>query len=252
MFRNIPPITKNIIILNVLMYLAANFLFSGYLYKILPAFYPFSPNFHSWQIVTHMFMHAQFYGGVGLTHILFNMFTLWSFGPVLEQVLGEKKFLLLYFLSGLGAFVLFNIWNFYEISQITNQLHAIGVDVSEIFRMSDLNYEGEARIDTKTDEGLVLSKELFASLQTPMLGASGAIFGVVAAFSTLFPNAKLMFLFIPYPIKAKYILPFVIVVSLYLGFSDKMPGIAHFAHIGGAITGFLIAWTWRKNHPQIY
>ncbi len=103
MFRTLPPITKNIIIINVVMYLIANFLLSDALYRLLPAYYPFSPNFRSWQVITHMFMHVPLGSGSGITHILFNMFTLWSFGPVLEQVLGGRRFLWLYFLSGIGA-----------------------------------------------------------------------------------------------------------------------------------------------------
>ncbi|MEC5394037.1 rhomboid family intramembrane serine protease [Bergeyella sp. RCAD1439] len=247
MFRNLTPITKNIILLNVLVYLAANFLMNGYLYQILSAYYPFSPNFHSWQILTHMFMHAPLGSGSGVTHILFNMFTLWSFGPVLEQTLGDRKFLVLYFASGLGAFLLFNLWNIYEVTTLTNQLQAMGVEVSEIFRKSDYGYRGDLSISLESKEGVALSQALFNALRTPMLGASGAIFGVVAAFSTLFPNAKLMFLFVPFPVKAKYILPFIIAVSLYLGFSGQMSGIAHFAHIGGALVGFLLALYWKRN-----
>lgn len=250
MFRNITPVTKNIIILNVLVYIASNFLLNGKLYEILSAFYPFSPNFKSWQVITHMFMHAPMGEGVGLTHILFNMFTLWSFGPVLEQVLGGRKFLLLYFLSGLGAFILFNVWNFYQINQLTTELSNLGVNVAEIFRKSDLNYVGDMSISANSKQAVALSQELFGALRSPMLGASGAIFGVVAAFSTMFPDAKLMFLFIPFPIKAKYLLPIIILVSLYLGFSGQMGSIAHFAHIGGAIVGFLIALYFRKKHIQ--
>ncbi len=245
MFRNIPPVTKNIIILNVVVYLVSNLLFSGHLYDILSAYYPFSPNFKSWQILTHMFMHAPMGQGMGLTHILFNMFTLWSFGPVLEQVLGAKKFLLLYFISGLGAFLLFNMWNVYEVNQIIASLDQQGIDVAEVFRKSSQTYSGDLSV-FKNPDALLLGQ----MLNSKMLGASGAIFGVVAAFSTMFPDAKLVFLFIPFPIKAKYLFPIIIVVSLYLGISDSMGGIAHFAHIGGAVVGFIMALYFRKKHIQ--
>jgi len=96
MFNNIPPITRNIIFLNVIIYILSNFVMKD-LYYTLSAFYPFSPNFRIWQVVTHMFMHAPMSGGMGITHILFNMFTLWSFGPTLEQALGQKKYFWLYF-----------------------------------------------------------------------------------------------------------------------------------------------------------
>lgn len=252
MFRNIPPITKNIIIIiiNVILYLVSNFLLNGKLYDLLSAYYPFSPNFKLWQVITHMFMHAPLDSGTGIMHLLFNMFTLWSFGPVLEQVLGDKKFLSLYFISAIGAFIVFNFWNFYEINQLTTELSRLGVDVGEIFRKSDINYTGDMSIGTNSREGIALSQELFTSLRTPMLGASGAIFGIVAAFSTMFPDAKLMFMFIPFPIKAKYLFPIIIVVSLYLGISNQMKSVAHFAHIGGAIIGFLMALYFRKKHIQ--
>jgi len=118
MFNTIPPLTRNIIILNVVVFLLVQLLQNDQLTMNLAAFYPFSPYFHSWQVITHMFMHGSFF------HILFNMMTLFSFGPVLEQVLGDKKYLLLYFLSGLGAFFLFNLWNFIEIEQIKSSLTA--------------------------------------------------------------------------------------------------------------------------------
>lgn len=245
MFRNLPPVTRNIILINIVVYLISNLLLGGKLYDLLSAYYPFSPNFHSWQIITHMFMHAPMGQGIGLTHILFNMFTLWSFGPVLEQYLREKRFLFLYFASGLGAFILFNLWNMYEVNQVTQSLVSQGVDISEVFRKSDMNYTGDMSI-FKNPDALLLGQ----MLNGKMLGASGAIFGVVAAFSTLFPNAKLVFLFIPFPIKAKYLFPFIIIVSLYLGFTGSMGSIAHFAHIGGAVVGFLIALYYRKKQIQ--
>lgn len=212
MFRQITPITRNIIIANVLIYLASNFLPWLRLYETFPAYYVGSPHFEFWQIFTHMFMHAPLQSSMGIMHILFNMVTLWSFGPVLEQTLQQQRFSALYFLSGIGAYALNCAWSFFEISQ--------GVDPDIINNI-------------------------------PMVGASGAIFGVVAAFSTLFPDAKLYFMFIPFGIKAKYLLPIIIVVSLYLGFSGQMGGIAHFAHIGGAIIGYLMARSFKNNRFRI-
>ncbi|HAV01651.1 rhomboid family intramembrane serine protease [Chryseobacterium salipaludis] len=208
MFRNLTPVTKNILILNVVFYLASNFIQFPKLYEMFSVYYIESPYFRVWQVITHMFMHAPLQGGGGLTHILFNMITLLSFGPVLEQVLGERKYIILYFISGIGAYLLNCGWNYFEIMQ--------GADPELIYNI-------------------------------PMMGASGAIFGVVAAFSTLFPDAKLFFFFIPFPIKAKYLFPGIIVISLYLGFSGSMGGIAHFAHIGGAIVGFILARAWKND-----
>lgn len=213
MFPQLTPITKNILIINVVVYIISNFWNFPFLYEHLSVYYILSPFFKVWQVITHMFMHAPLSGGgIGLTHILFNMLTLMSFGPVLEQTLGQKKFIILYFASGIGAYFLNCGWNFFEISQ--------GINPAQIYVI-------------------------------PMMGASGAIFGVIAAFSTLFPDAKMSILFIPYGIKAKYLLPAIVVISLYLGFSGSMDGIAHFAHIGGAIVGFILAKTWKNNQYRI-
>lgn len=211
MFQNVTPVTRNIVLLNVIMYLAANFLPLN-LYSYLPAFFPESPYFHWWQVLTHMFMHAPLAQPAGLSHILFNMFTLWSFGPIIEHTLGQRRYALLYFASGIGAYLLNVAWNYVEISQ--------GADPAMINSI-------------------------------PMVGASGAIFGVIAAFATLFPDAKLSIMFLPFGIKAKYLMPIIIVGSLYLGISGQMGGVAHFAHIGGALIGFLFALSWRKNRFRI-
>ena len=249
MFPKLTPVTKNILIICGIVYLITNFVNTQYLYQILSGYYPFSPNFKSWQIITHMFMHAPLNDSVGIMHILFNMMTLWSFGPILEQVLGSKKFTILYFVSGLGAFVVFNLWSFYEVHQLTQSLEATGVNVAEIFHKADLNYVGsfqEFLNEPDSDK-----TKLLKTLRSTMVGASGAIFGIVAAFATLFPDAKLMFMFIPFPIKAKYLLPIIIAVSLYLQFSGNMGGIAHLAHIGGALVGFLLARNWKNNKYRI-
>ena len=200
MFQNITPITKNIIILNVIVFILAMLI--PQLNTYLAAYYPTSPNFKSWQIITHMFMHG------GFMHIAFNMLTLASFGPLLERFLGEKKYILLYFLSGLGAYALNSLWIYYE----------------------------------------MIAEEQF--INVAMLGASGAIFGVVAAFTALYPNAEMMIMFIPFPIKAKILLPIVIVGSIYLGINN-VGGVAHFAHIGGAIVGYILIKIWGRNRYRI-
>ncbi|GAA4164068.1 rhomboid family intramembrane serine protease [Chryseobacterium ginsenosidimutans] len=239
MFNTIPPITRNIIIINVIVFIVT--LIMPQLYNTLSGFYPFSPNFKSWQIITHMFMHG------GFMHILFNMFTLFSFGPVLEQALGEKKYLILYFLSGLGAFFLFNLWNFIEVQQIVSGLEDLGLNASEIYSKSVIGYSGNMNISATTTEGKELSQQLYDVLRTPMVGASGAIFGVVAAFATLYPDAKIGIMFIPIPMKVKYVLPVVVIGSIYLGVSGNGGGIAHLAHVGGAIVGFILARIWKKH-----
>lgn len=237
MFNSIPPITRNIIIINVIVFIAVNLLFPQLDYY-LSAFYPFSPNFRSWQIITHMFMHGN------IPHILFNMLTLWSFGPVLEQALGEKRYLILYFLSGLGAFFLFNLWNFYEVQQLTSALSNANINVSDIFMKADLTkYPRNFSLYEYNEQVL----NLYASLTVPMVGASGAIFGVVAAFATLYPDAKIGIMFIPIPMKVKYLLPIIVIGSVWLGVSGNVGGIAHLAHVGGALVGWLLARNWRKH-----
>lgn len=246
MFNTIPPLTKNIIIINIVVYVITNFflyaLNNPELYNSLSAFYPSSPNFRSWQIITHMFMHAPFEGGVGIMHILFNMFTLYSFGPILEQSLGDKKYLILYFLSGLGAFFLYNLWNFVEYQQIYSQLESVGFNVSGY--ISDPESFINTKVSTSTKE---LIDELNPVIFGRMLGASGAIFGVIAAFATLYPDAKIGIMFIPIPVKVKYVLPVVVIGSIYLGVTGNGGGIAHLAHVGGAIVGFILAKIWRKH-----
>lgn len=237
MFNNIPPITRNIIIINVIVFIGTYFL-GNQVIGYLAGFYPFSPFFHSWQIITHMFMHGS------IMHILFNMLTLYSFGPILEQALGEKKYLILYFLSGLGAFFLFNLWNFVEAQQLTSELQQLGFNVNAYLSGASVGFSGDAASVLKQKELLESFKAIVA---TPMVGASGAIFGVVAAFATLYPDSKIMMMFIPIPIKVKYLMPIVIVVSIYLGVSGNGGGIAHLAHVGGALVGWILARIWKKH-----
>lgn len=238
MFNNIPPLTRNIILINVVVFILVNVLNSDQVYANLSGFYPFSPFFRSWQIITHMFMHGSF------MHILFNMLTLFSFGPILEQSLGDKKFLILYFLSGLGAFFLFNLWNFIEVEQIKSSLESFGFDINSYLAGESVSFKGnsEAILEQKT-----LVENLKNIIAVPMVGASGAIFGVIAAFATLYPEAKIGIMFIPVPVKVKYVLPIVIVVSIGLGVTGNVGGIAHLAHVGGAIVGFILAKIWKKH-----
>lgn len=234
MFQNITPITKNIIILNVIVFILAMLIPQSYQY--LAAFFPTSPYFKSWQIITHMFMHG------GFMHIAFNMLTLASFGPVLERFLGDKKFLILYFLSGLGAFVLFNLWELFQLYQDAKPM------IAEGYAFSDILYGNFGEIPRNLEESAMSVAEI---LKTPMVGASGAIFGVIAAFSVLYPNAEMFIMFIPFPIKAKVLFPIAIVVSLFLGISGSGGNIAHFAHIGGALVGFLLVKYWGRNRYRI-
>lgn len=238
MFNNIPPITRNIIIINIVVFILTYVLQTDLMYRYLAAFYPFSPFFHSWQIITHMFMHGSF------LHILFNLMTLYSFGPVLEQVLGDKKYVILYFVSGLGAFFLFNLWNFVEVEQIKSSLQNLGFDLAGYMNGENVSFKGNSEAVLE-QQGLV--NKLQSIISVPMVGASGAIFGVIAAFATLYPDAKIMLMFIPVPVKVKYLMPVVIIVSIYLGVTGNAGGIAHLAHVGGALVGFILVKIWKKH-----
>ena len=238
MFNSLPPITRNLIILNVIVFGFFYLVNNPALYTQFAAFYPFSPFFKSWQIITHMFMHGS------LMHILFNMFTLYSFGPVLERTLGDKKYVILYFVSGLGAFFLFNAWNFIEVQQIQASLESFGFDLDGYLSGEPVVFKGTAEAIV-TQQGLI--KDLKSIITIPMVGASGAIFGVIAAFATLYPNAEIGIMFIPIPVKVKYVLPVIVVGSVFLGVTGNVGGIAHLAHVGGAIIGFLLAKYWQKD-----
>lgn len=240
--QTIPPITKNLLIINGLFFLAKIVFHSTGIDidGILGAFYPESMNFKGWQIITHMFMHGDF------AHILFNMFALWMFGSTVEMTLGPKKFLILYFAAGLGSFVLFNLTNYVQIQQLKPIVEASGVNVNEFIR--SLIYTPEGRYALPESSDIESVKQLARYYVTPMVGASGAICGLLVAFGVLYPDAKLALLFFPVPIKAKYFIPIMILLELYMGLQNyAWDPIAHFAHIGGAVIGFILVRNWKKH-----
>lgn len=235
MLNNIPPVTRNIIILNIILF-TTTYIFPSFKWT-LSAYLPTSPYFKSWQLLTHMFMHS------GFMHLAFNMFTLWNFGTVLERTLGQRQFVILYFLSGLGSFILFNFWNYYQVYGLYQILIQEGTDIREVY-LNTMDYALNESIPNETPAAHALR----GYLSIPMLGASGAVFGVMAGFCTLYPNAQMYMMFIPFPIKAKYLLPVVIVISAYLGVNQfSWDNIAHFAHIGGALVGWVFLVLWKKN-----
>lgn len=240
----IPPITKNLLIINGLFFLA-KFIFAERgidLSSILGAFYPESVNFKGWQIATHMFMHGNF------THILFNMFALWMFGSTVEQTIGQKKFLILYFVAGLGSFVLFNFTNYLQIESLKETVAASGFNVQELlanYTQLDINLGHPRYYPRNATEQ---AAELIDFYRTPMVGASGAIYGLLVGFAVLYPNAKLALLFFPVPVAAKYFIPVMIALEFFLAIQNyAWNPVAHFAHIGGAIIGFILMRQWKKK-----
>ena len=193
-YGQLPQATINLIIVNAIMFLAT-LINQDFMIRTFAMFPPESPLFRWWQIITHMFMHGGFW------HILFNMYTLFLFGMVVERTIGTKKFLVYYFLCGLGAAAL--------------------------------------HIGVQSLSG--------ASLYVPTLGASGAVYGVLLAYAYLFPDSKLTLLFPPVTLSAKWMVLIFLGIELITGITGTAEGVAHFAHLGGALMGWLLMIWWRKR-----
>ena len=240
-FFGLPPVVKNIIFINVLMLLAdyaAKNVFGMDLTMILGLYFPKSEQFMPVQIVTHMFMHGGFW------HIFFNMYALYIFGQVLENVWGPKRFFIFYIICGLGAALTHE-------SVIAFQYSHLAQSISSENLQLVLN-EGTALF--KQGQGFsdpdMLKLQML--LNTPTVGASGAIFGVLLAFGVLFPNTQLMLLFPPIPIKAKYFVMIYGAIELYLAVTQPGSNIAHAAHLGGMLFGYLLIRYWRKTTNTLY
>lgn len=238
MMNNMTDTVKQLLILNILFFIGAQFVPQAT--DLLALQYFESDKFQLWQPISHMFMHGD------LMHIFFNMFALVSFGSALEHFWGPKKFLFFYFSCGIGAALIHSGINYYYFHDGLNTLIANGFSKEEI-----MNLINEGKFMTSWQA--VLSPNTFENMigaLTPTVGASGAIYGLLVAFAFMFPNAELALLFIPVPIKAKYFVPGIVLLDLFsgvTGYSIFGGGIAHFAHVGGALFGFLMMWYWKKN-----
>lgn len=223
MFGNLDTrsIVFNLIMINILAFVVTQ-LVGEKMYELFALFYPASPFFKPWQLLTHLFMHGNF------MHILSNMFALFMFGSVLERVWGPKRFLLFYLITGFGAVVLHTAVQAFLVHKGT------GAFAPSMFALSQ-------------------SVEALSIYQTPTVGASGAIFGILIGFGMMFPNTELMMLFFPIPIKAKYFVALYVVLELYLGVSMYQgDNVAHFAHLGGALFGFLLVKYWNAHRDNFY
>lgn len=238
MMNNMTDTVKQLLILNILFFIGAQFVPQAT--DLLALHYFESDKFKLWQPISHMFMHGD------LMHIFFNMFALVSFGSALEHFWGPKKFLFFYFSCGIGAALIHSGINYYYFHDGLNTLVSNGFKETEI-----LNLINEGKFMTSWQA--VLSPNTFENMigaLTPTVGASGAIYGLLVAFAFMFPNAELALLFIPVPIKAKYFVPGIVLLDLFsgvTGYSIFGGGIAHFAHVGGALFGFILMWYWKKN-----
>jgi membrane associated rhomboid family serine protease len=242
MFRSITDGVKHLLIINVIMFGATMLISPEMMYSNFGLFFPENNTFVIWQIFTHMFMHG------GLSHILFNMFALYMFGTAVEQVYGTNKFLLLYFSSGLGAALIALLFSYYNFYSILDVLVSSDINKSEI--LDTLN-QGKYNTGWLSVINEVDLNTFISAFNTSMVGASGAIFGILVAFGYLFPETKLMLLFVPFPVKAKYFIPGIILLDLFsatTGVSIFSPSnTAYIAHLGGALTGFLVIYYWKKN-----
>ena len=212
-FNNIPTVTKNLLIVNVILYVATlineNFMISTF-----ALFYPTSQYFRWWQILTHMFMHGSIW------HIFFNMYALYIFGCVVERMIGTRKFLIFYFLCGFGAAA----------------LH-IGVEA----------IQASALMNQIADGSQVAAQSYMQMKMTPTVGASGAIYGVLIGYAMLFPTARLTLIFPPITLSAKAWVLIFVGIELLTGITGTADGVAHFAHLGGMLVGWLLILWWRKR-----
>lgn len=235
---------KQLLIINVIFYIGSTVV-GDVTYDYLSLYYFENPHFGSWQFITHMFMHAQF---PEIMHILFNMLGLVMFGSAIENFWGAKKFLFFYISCGLGAALLHTLINYYHFSSGLNILIENGFVKQQVLELLKTGQFDERWKDVLAGGEF---NNFLSSYYIPAVGASGALYGILVAFALLFPNASLMLLFLPIPIKAKYFVPFLVASDLYMGISGTSilggGGIAHFAHVGGALTGLIMAWYWKNN-----
>ena len=257
MNRSLPPVVKNLLIINVILFLASWMMpailrrwgLNIQLEDLLGMHYFASEKFNLIQMLTYMFLHAPF---PNITHIFFNMFALFMFGPILEQVWGPRKFLIFYLVTGVGAGIVQQLFWYIDMGSMFSAMDSAvssgSADslapyygkLSRYFRFSgDISQMNTADV-------LMMKKELMNSLLT--VGASGAIFGILLAFGWLFPEQRLFLMFIPVPIKARYFVAGYAVLELFLGVASfRGDSVAHFAHLGGMLFGLMLILYWRKK-----
>ncbi len=233
---------KHLIIINVILFIAPQ-LFKGIdLQNIFALHFPENPEFGFWQYLTHMFMHDQ----SSFMHILFNMYGLWAFGTPLEQTWGRNKFLFFYFSAGFGSAAIYTLVNYYQFQDIFDLFLNAGLNKNEVYSIINAGQTSDIRVIQNISQEQF--NEITSLYNTRAVGASGAVYGILVAFGLSFPNEKLAMLFFPIPIAAKYFIPIMIFSALFFGITNYSgDNIAHFAHIGGALIGFIIAWYWKKN-----
>ncbi len=269
-FQLLPPVVKNLLIINGLLFFATYVFASTFwidLNDILGLHYLGSEKFHLYQLITYMFMHGNF------QHILFNMFAVWMFGNVLENYWGSKRFLIYYLICGIGAALTHYTIFYFEVQPtvsfindyianpdlekfsnfIQSENFAIqSVEMREsynefISRFNELNVANNSQgmLNASVD---YMAQYKIDYLNAPtVVGASGSIFGILLAFGMMFPNT-LLYIYFAIPIKAKYFVVLYGLIELFSGFYDNTSNVAHFAHLGGMLFGFILILLWKKNH----
>jgi len=240
-FSSIPTVTKNLIIINFLFWLASLVLpkFNIDLVAMLGLHYPAASDFRFYQLFTYMFMHDNH----SINHVFFNMFAVYMFGRVLEEVWGKQRFLFYYLATGVGAAIIQILVAFIQIHSIESHID------TEVVAM--IHREGAALLKDQMNYTDALAGQLNLLINTPTIGASGAVFGILLAFGMLFPNTPLFLLFLPIPIKAKYFVAIYGVIELFLGVANfSGDNVAHFAHLGGMLFGFFMIRYWKKRDQE--
>ena len=244
---------KQLIIINIIFYVCSQFIGTPS-YDILALHFPTNPDFGIWQLFSSMFMHAPLNSSAGITHIIFNMLGLWMFGSPIEQFLGTKKFIFFYLSCGVGS-ALFSLgidyFTFHNNLQI---LVDSGIPKTEIM---GLLQQGKYNPEWTNILGEIKFNNMMGTFMGQSVGASGALYGVMIAFAFMFPNAELMLILLPIPIKAKYFVPGLLLLDLVMGVKGQAvigqgDGIAHFAHLGGALFGFILVKIWNRNRDYLY
>jgi membrane associated rhomboid family serine protease len=271
-FEVLPLIVKNLLIINGLVLLAQYTLGKqGFAIDDWFALHAWqSPLFKPWQLLTHMFMHST----AGIGHILGNMFALWMFGSILENLWGAKRFLIFYLVCGLGAALLHLIFLHVELSILYKELNNAAQQASDVktFSAALIHFFREHQFDAYLNDTAILNQlsntpnstlianrlyELASEIlalkrDTPTVGASGAVFGILAAFIYLFPNTYI-YLYFFVPVKAKWLGLFYFAYELFYGIQNSAgDNVARWAHIGGALVGFLLVYTWNKTNKQTF
>ncbi|MBR1415096.1 MAG: rhomboid family intramembrane serine protease [Prevotella sp.] len=227
MFRNIPVVTKNLLLINIIVFLATYVLGNQFDLREFGKLHFFlAPDFHLYQLVTYQFLHADF------AHIFFNMFALWMFGCVIERVWGPQRYLIFYLVCGIGAGLCQELAQYVEFS--SKGLLELGMNDLTPF-LVDTNM-GQVRVPV----GLYLSWQ-------GTMGASGAVYGILLAFGMTFPNERIFIFPLPVPIKAKWLICFYAVLELVLAYGSRGDGVAHVAHLGGMLFGLLLILYWRRR-----